>query len=176
MNTATAKQQAFYSGILAKCVALDSNLRSIAEQAMSDFANLSTTEASAKIVKAQATLATLQAAAPAPVAIAPAKVEVASGHYALVTGGVVKFYEVNNVTEGKWAGYTFVNAQASDDHYKVGREASARILAEIALNPEAAMKLYGVELGKCGHCGRTLTSDWRKVGIGPVCNKKMGWA
>lgn len=174
MNTATAKQQAFYSGILAKCVALDSNLRSIAEVAMADFASLTVAEASAKIVKAQATLAALQAAAPAPV-VAPAKVEVASGHYALVTDGVVKFYEVNNVTEGKWAGYTFVNAQASDDLHKVGREASARILAEIAQNPEAAMKLYGIELGKCGHCGRTLTSDWRKVGIGPVCNKKMGW-
>lgn len=175
MNTATAKQQAFYSGILAKCVALDSNLRSVAEIAVADFAKLSTSEASAKITKAQATLAALQAASPAP---APAvKVEVASGRYALVNEGVVKFYEVNNVTEGKWAGYTFVNAQASDDFYKVGREASARILAEIAQDPQTAMKLYGHSLGKCGHCGRTLTDETSRAnGIGPVCNKKMGWA
>lgn len=173
-NTATAKQQAFYAGILAKCVALDPSVRDAANLAVAAIATLSVSEASAKIEKALTTLKALEASV---TVIAPAvKPNVADGHYALTVEGVVKFYEVVTPTEGKWAGFTFVNAQASDDHYKIGREASARILAEIAQNPEAAMKLYGIALGKCGHCGRTLTDETsRALGIGPVCNKKMGW-
>ena len=176
MNTATAKQQAFYSGILAKCVALNETLRPVAEAAMAKFATLSTTEASAKIEKALFTLDALQTANPASAVVTPVKVEVASGHYALTVEGVVKFYRVNTPTEGKWAGYTFVDAQASDDYHKVGREASARILAEIAVDPQAAMKLYGHSLGKCGHCNRTLTDETSRAnGIGPICARKMGW-
>lgn len=175
MNTATAKQQAFYAGILAKCVALDENLRPVAEIAMITIASLSTADASAKIEKALSTLAVLVAAAPVKSApVAPAKVEVADGHYALSVEGVVKFYEVKNVTEGKWAGFTFVNAQASDEYHKVGREASARILAEIAVDPLAALKLYGHSLGKCGVCNRTLTDETsRAAGIGPVCSGRI---
>lgn len=135
-------------------------------------------DASNAIERAKKTVERLKAAAPvvtAPV-VKAAPVVVPDGHYALVVDGVVKFYEVSNPTEGKWAGFTFVNAQASDNYYKIGRQASADILAQIAVDPLAAMKLYGIELGKCGHCGRKLTSDWRKVGIGPICVKKVGLA
>ncbi len=110
----------------------------------------------------------------APAAAKP--VEVASGHYALLVDGIVKFYRVNNVTEGRWAGYTFVDAQASDEYHKVGREGSARVLAAIAADPQAAMKLYGISLGRCGHCNRTLTDETsRAAGIGPICAGRMGW-
>lgn len=176
MSTATTKQISYYNSLLDTIVRLGAPGEFsplVIEVARGAFPARTVGDASDAIDRAKKTVERLKAAAP--VVTVPVKVEVPSGHYALVSEGVVKFYEVNNVTEGKWAGFTFVNAQASDDYHKVGREASARILAEIAQNPEAAMKLYGVELGVCGHCHRTLTSDWRKVGIGPVCNKKMGW-
>lgn len=172
----TDKQISYYNSLLDQIAKLATSGEYSPETiaaARENFPARPVADASEAINRAKNTVERLKAAAP--VVAAPVKVEVPSGHYALVSEGVVKFYSVNNVTEGKWAGYTFVNAQASDDYHKVGREASARILAEIAQNPEAAMKLYGVELGVCGHCHRTLTSDWRKVGIGPVCNKKMGW-
>lgn len=106
------------------------------------------------------------------------KVDVPSGRYALTgTDGVVKFYKVDCPTEGRWAGRTFVNAQASDELYPIRNAAErSRILSAIAFDPKAAMMLYGTELGSCGHCGRTLTDeDSRARGIGPVCAAKLGY-
>lgn len=100
-----------------------------------------------------------------------------SGRYAVVEDGVVKFYKVDLVTEGKWSGHVFVKVQASDDLFAV-RSPSARkeILDAIAEDPESAMLMYGQELGKCGHCGRTLTDeDSRAAGIGPVCRRKVSF-
>lgn len=37
---------------------------------------------------------------------------------------------------------------------------------------EAAERCYGNEIGQCGRCGKTLTSEYRKLGIGPECIKK----
>lgn len=169
----TPKQISFYDSLLNQIVSLapsEFSAESIAV-AREAFPARTVADASDAIDRAKRTVERLKAAAP--VVAAPAKVTVPDGHYALVVEGVVKFYSVNTPTEGKWAGYTFVNAQASDDYHKIGRAASQRILAEIAVDPLAAMKLYGIELGECGHCGRALTSDWRKVGIGPVCSRKM---
>lgn len=46
----------------------------------------------------------------------------------------------------------------------------------IAAGPKEAMLRYGRELGRCGHCFRTLTNDEsRALGIGPVCRKVKGW-
>lgn len=106
----------------------------------------------------------------------PARVP--EGRYAIQEGDVVKFYRVTHGKDGgRWAGYTFVEAQASDDHWPIkNRTAREAILRAIGKDIAAAMALYGMELGKCGHCGRTLTSDWRKKGIGPVCAQKMGFA
>lgn len=99
---------------------------------------------------------------------------VPEGNYALMVDGVVKFYEVEHGKAGtKWEGRTFLSAQGSDERYPI-RNAEVRrsVLAQIAVDPRAAMALYGQELGQCGRCGRTLTSEWRKVGIGPECSKK----
>lgn len=170
----TAKQISFYDSLLNQIAASGEFSAEAIASARQAFPARTVADASAVIDRAKRTADRIKAAAP--VAAAPAKVTVPDGHYALVVEGVVKFYSVNTPTEGKWAGYTFVNAQASDDYHKMSHAASQRILAAIAVDPLAAMKLYGIELGECGHCGRALTSDWRKVGIGPICNKKMGWA
>lgn len=98
---------------------------------------------------------------------------VAEGRYAVEEDGVLKFLRV---TEGKarWAGRTFVEIQASDDRYAVRNPARRNaLLAAIAADPEAAATRYGVELGHCYRCGRTLTDETsRALGIGPDCRSK----
>jgi hypothetical protein len=103
---------------------------------------------------------------------------VPAGRYA-VTGeeGHTVFVKVDRPTEGRWAGYVFVKVQAGDDEHRVSRATEAALLAKIeAVGPQAAMIRYGLELGHCGHCGRTLTNEAsREAGIGPICLAKMGW-
>lgn len=90
------------------------------------------------------------------------------GSYALMDGDTVKFYVAN--TDGLFA-------QASDELWPITKpESIEAVVAAIAADPLAASKLYGQKLGKCGRCGRTLTSKWADVGIGPVCVTKEGWA
>lgn len=102
---------------------------------------------------------------------------VENGRYALRSDGGVKFYKVNTPTDGAWAGRTFVDVQASDDFHPIRNKVDrAAILLSIAFDPKAAMELYGQQLGKCGHCGRTLTDEESRArGIGPICAQKMGW-
>jgi hypothetical protein len=121
-------------------------------------------------------LAGLSAAtlAAAPTEQAPPEVAqgVAAGRYAVADDdGALKFYVVDCPTEGRWAGYTFVKVQASDDLYPVRNDLQrARIIAAIAIDPQAAGRLYGQHIGKCCRCGRTLTDEAsRAAGIGPVC-------
>jgi hypothetical protein len=99
------------------------------------------------------------------------------GRYAVTVDGTLKFYKVDQGKAGtRWAGRTFVSVQASDELYPV-RNPNARqeILNLIAVDPAAAMRRYGQELGQCGHCGRTLTDEnSRAAGIGPICADK-GW-
>lgn len=103
--------------------------------------------------------------------------EVGEGRYAVKMEGVLKFYRVDRPTEGRWAGYTFVKVQASDDMFPVRVRANRdAVLAEIAKDPQSAMLRYGREIGSCGHCGRTLTNEESRArGIGPICASKMGW-
>jgi hypothetical protein len=96
---------------------------------------------------------------------------VPDGRYAIDLHGTLRFYVVSNVTEGKWAGRTFVSQMASDDELPV-RDAITRnaILEIIARDPREAMIRYGLEIGRCGRCGRTLTKpESIAAGIGPVC-------
>lgn len=101
-----------------------------------------------------------------------------AGRYAVETENGLRFFRVDKPTEGRWAGYTFVKVQASDDFYPVrGQQEREAVLALIAWNPKEAMLRYGREIGSCGHCGRTLTNEEsRRLGIGPVCRKGMGWS
>lgn len=105
--------------------------------------------------------------------------DVPAGHYA-VTGedGTTDFYKVDRPTRGRWEGYTFVKLQLSDDYQRVPMRNVRLILSKIlADGPENAMRRYGHELGVCGSCRRTLTNELsRKLGIGPVCRRGLGWA
>ena len=94
-----------------------------------------------------------------------------AGRYAVDTEeGHLAFYRVDRPTEGKWAGYTFVKVQASDELHRVRGQAAKAVLAKMAVDPTAAMLRYGQDIGECGHCGRTLTDETsRQLGIGPVC-------
>lgn len=84
--------------------------------------------------------------------------------------GTVKFYRVKR---GRKTGYFFVDVQASDETYSIKSIAHKNaILRAIAQDPRSALALYGQEIGSCGRCGRTLTSEYRKLGIGPVCIDK----
>lgn len=116
----------------------------------------------------------------APAATLP---EVASGRYAVeVPGGypantTLKFFKVDRPTEGRWAGWTFLNIQAGDELFAIKNfQMKLEVLRLIAADPKAAMLRYGKEIGSCGHCGRTLTNEEsRERGIGPVCAGKLGW-
>jgi hypothetical protein len=99
---------------------------------------------------------------------------VEAGRYAIVRDEVTKFYRVDRPTEGKWAGYTFVKVQASEEWYPVKGAYKHQVLEQIAKEPAEAMQRYGQELGQCGRCGRTLTDETsRALGIGPVCREEM---
>lgn len=108
----------------------------------------------------------------------PKQVDVPEGRYAVENAdGELRFYKVDRPTEGRWRGYTFVNVQASDDLHPIRNRAEReRILAAIGADVQGAMLRYGREIGKCGHCGRTLTNEEsREYGIGPICREGLGW-
>lgn len=101
---------------------------------------------------------------------------VQAGRYAIPDmHGVLKFYQIDAPT-GKWAGWLFVKVQASDDFYPVKDPAHReRVFREISKDPLGALQKYGQQIGRCGHCGRTLTDETsRAVGIGPVCRGEIG--
>lgn len=103
--------------------------------------------------------------------------EVAAGHYAVPTAeGHLAFYRVDCPTEGRWAGRTFVSLQLSDNYDRLPKPVQTAVLAKIATDPKAAMLAYGQNIGRCGHCNRTLTNEQsRAYGLGPVCREAMGW-
>jgi hypothetical protein len=100
---------------------------------------------------------------------------VANGRYAVEHQGVLKFFHIRNgKADTRWAGFVFVDVQASDEIYPIkNRATKAEVLALIAADPETAMNRYGQELGVCGDCGRTLTDETsRSIGRGPICRSK----
>lgn len=105
---------------------------------------------------------------------------VPEGRYAVATEdgatNTLAFYRVDRPTEGRWAGYIFVSLMQSDEEQRLDRNASRAVLAKIAADPAAASVAYGLHIGSCGVCGRTLTNDdSRERGIGPRCAAKLGW-
>lgn len=106
---------------------------------------------------------------------------VPAGRYAVATNdgavNALAFYKVDRPETGKWAGYVFVKHITGDDEQRLSRSAAAGVLAKIeAAGAEAAMALYGHEIGACGMCARQLTNDESRArGIGPICAAKAGW-
>jgi hypothetical protein len=103
--------------------------------------------------------------------------DVPAGRYACEMDGTWKFYQVDRPTEGRWAGYTFLKVQASDELYNIKNRTQVRMILDlIARDPKGSMLEYGRRIGRCGHCHRTLTdSESIAAGIGPICAGKMGW-
>lgn len=59
---------------------------------------------------------------------------------------------------------------------RMSPEAQVAVARKIMADPKEAMLRYGRELGRCGHCFRTLTNDEsRALGIGPVCRRGKSW-
>jgi hypothetical protein len=164
MTVATPAQQNFIASLASK------------RDLTTDLAALVADAAALPKWKASKLIDALKAA---PVAAAPAPVAgavVAPGRYAVALDGKLGFYKVDAPQDGRWAGFTFVKQQAGDDHYPVKGGRKGAVLAAIAADAKAAMLAYGRELGKCGHCGRTLTDEAsRAAGIGPICRQRMGW-
>jgi hypothetical protein len=100
------------------------------------------------------------------------------GYYAIVDpqDKAIKFFQVRTPNRGKWAGYVFLSVVSGDNKFGVrDRNERERIFIEIAKNPLEALKLFGKEIGQCGHCRKQLTDEEsRTFGIGPVCRKKLG--
>lgn len=112
---------------------------------------------------------------------------VPDGRYAIMINSTVanedvetlKFFKVKTPTDGKWQGFTFLDAGRGGAHgdlqwtpvkalpYKM------KVLKQIAKNPESAGKKFGQEVGVCCRCGRSLTDETsRAMGIGPDCAGK----
>ena len=97
-------------------------------------------------------------------------------HYALLEEGRWNFYQVDKPQQGRWAGRTFLSIQASDETHNIRDwDRKRSVFAAIALDPETALRNYGLQLGQCGVCCRTLTDpESISAGIGPVCAGKLG--
>lgn len=108
---------------------------------------------------------------------------VPSGYYAVPGGDTRLKIKIDNVTEGRWAGYIFVRDAAAYGHgqrYGCQRPGQRYVgditgqLAAIIANPRAASARYGQLTSTCGVCGRAL-EDKESVarGIGPVCASRF---
>lgn len=110
--------------------------------------------------------------------LAELEAKVGKGHYFIVdpTDNTEKFFKVEKPEPpSRWSGHTFIKVQASDFFYPIKDNAhKVAILKTIAADPVTAMNEYGIRLGVCGYCGRTLTArDSRLRGMGPICAARI---
>jgi hypothetical protein len=120
--------------------------------------------------------ATIAAPVAEAVAIAgPTVSKVPAGHYAVpsATGNNdLDFFRVDVPETGKYAGRTFVKRiVGGHPEFNVPRSNVDLVLERIvAAGVDEAATKYGVEIGRCYVCNRTLTDDLsRSLGIGPHC-------
>ena len=97
--------------------------------------------------------------------------------YAVTMDGKMRFFSVNQPTEGKWVGSRFVDelfgAPGSFRKFSLRGNAKYEVLSVIGGDPDALAR-FGRELGACGVCGSPLTDEAsREAGIGPVCMRKL---
>lgn len=88
-----------------------------------------------------------------------------TGRYAVEHEGTLKFYNLKR---------NGLFVMASDEEHQIKKNETIQAIADlIKIDPLAAMRRYGHEIGKCGRCGRTLTDEIsRQNGIGPICESK----
>jgi len=107
--------------------------------------------------------------------------EVPDGRYAVHNDDQsvndIAFYKVENVTEGRWAGWTFVKQIVGPNEQNLSKGQARRILAKItAMGLRESSQLFGRSTEKCGVCNTNLTNqESREYGIGPNCRAKLGW-
>jgi len=110
--------------------------------------------------------------------VAELESQVDAGYYFIVdpTNNEERFFHVTKGKEGsRWEGYTFLDVRGGDFLYKIKDPAHREaVYREILKDPVTAMNEYGIRLGVCGCCGRTLTArDSRLRGIGPICAQQL---
>lgn len=115
----------------------------------------------------------------APKTVAPKTADsmgIVAGHYAIGEPGETKFYRVTYGKQGgTWAGFCFVDVQASDDYYPVKGASKFDVLEAIKADPYAAAKRYGMEIGRCFKCHKTLTkAESLEDGMGADCKRSLG--
>ena len=96
----------------------------------------------------------------------------AKGRYAILNdNGTWDFYRVTE-RKGRFGGtpYLVMMRQSGDPYLFLNRSAATEIYTLINANPKDAMRQYGIQLGHCGKCGKSLTDpESRRRGIGPDC-------
>jgi hypothetical protein len=106
---------------------------------------------------------------------------VPSGKYAVADeDGVVRFYDVDKPTDGRWKGWTFLSsltgAPGSWRETRVPRATRDKVLAAIADDVEGSARLFGQKHQACGQCGSPLSNvRSRAAGYGETCAEKRGW-
>lgn len=104
------------------------------------------------------------------------------GYYAVEGPDGLTFLRIDAPTKDKWAGWRFAKVQQGGNFDRLGsqrpgntyRGHRADLISMAVIDPEAAMRRYGTELGHCGRCGRELTDGQsRAYGIGPECRKVL---
>lgn len=122
----------------------------------------------AETAAANAAPAPVVAAPVAPVA-APARLPfpvVAPGRYAVVDGGVLRFYNVTRKASGR----TEVKRYKSDDLITIRMGEAVAVLRKIEADPSEAAFTFAAETTRCFACGRRLTDpESIALGIGPDC-------
>ena len=105
-----------------------------------------------------------------------------SGTVHVAVGKPLQFFKIDNVADGKWAGWVFVKRQAGDNYDRIGRQrpggmyegAFTDLLGMVTRHLQEAMQQYGTELGQCAVCNRSLTDETSRArGIGPDCWERL---
>jgi hypothetical protein len=106
-----------------------------------------------------------------------------TGTVHVAVGEPLQFFKIDNVDDGKWAGWVFVKRQYGDNYERVGsqrpgdtyRGGFQPLLQQVLQDPLAAAQAYGLELGQCAICNRSLTDETSRArGIGPDCWERLG--
>jgi hypothetical protein len=109
---------------------------------------------------------------------------VPEGRYALQgDDGVVRFYQVDKPTDGRWKGYTFLKQLFGSPgdwrkeriNARQNRPLYNRVMSAIAADVAGAFRLYGQKTEQCGACHSPLsTTRSRAAGYGKKCADTHG--
>ena len=108
--------------------------------------------------------------------------KIPDGKYALpAEDGHFVFYQIDNPTEGKWAGYTFVSqligSVGSWNEQRLSRQVSDGVKARIATNVEEAARMFGIKAKACSYCSSPLSNiQSRAAGYGETCAHNHGFS